>query len=253
MKLDFLESAVLKTLVLDYSEPDIQKLLEIDHEKYHLIISNLFFKYNTYDLFQTILFAIANGHINRYDLVKDEIKNLALSHSQYIYDNLKILDLLKIKSSNDLDGLLNEFIIKSQGIFIKKDCSKISFVLSLEEIEYCKHRVFHSLRCDLSEFDESILTNFKIEKALIRRLKVNNFFNVIRRVFELQLIEKDIFVPEYEDLQKAIKEEVKINIISNYQALDMTDKEKRLSIYFNLINYYNELENKLFFAECVLI
>ncbi len=245
LKLKFLESAILKMYILNYSEDEIHNLLEIGSHKYHLIVSGLFFKYNSIDLFQTSLLAVSFGQIDRYDLVKDEIKKLALAYSGYIYDYFETSDFIEIKESSIIDVLLNEFIVKSNTVFINnKDVDRVT-KLTAEEINFCKLKIYSHKGINSKQTNHLVRANSNIERALIDKLKVHNFFNAIRLIFELQLVDRNLFFNNYDGFSKLIKREVKDKIMSATAITGISPKEKRLFVYFDLIHYYNMMENKL--------
>ncbi|WP_111308293.1 hypothetical protein [Confluentibacter sediminis] len=245
LKLNFSESAILKMYILNYSEFEIQKLLEIEADEYHLVIDNLFFKYSSLDLFETALLGISFGQIDRYDLVKDEIKKLALKYSEYIYDYLVASDYIIKKENLILDVLLNEFIVKAYMVFIKNRDFNASIKLTTKEITYCKFRIYNIGSNNSEEMNQFVTANKNIENILKDKLEVSNFFNVIRSIFELQLVERTTFFKNYNDFSKMVKTVIYDKIVSVNAMNKITAKEKRLYIYFDLLNYYNMLEDKL--------
>jgi hypothetical protein len=76
LQLSFLESSVLKLYALGYSNHDARKILDIKQEQHCIIIQDLIIKYQAVDLFHTVKSALTHNYINRYDLVKGEVKKL---------------------------------------------------------------------------------------------------------------------------------------------------------------------------------
>ena len=249
IELCFLESAVLKTYVLDYSEDEIMRILEIEDEAYHVLLHNLFFKYSTTDFFKIILLALTYGQIDRYDLVKDEVKETALNYSEKLKDYFEKRELKNVEDSM-IDEFLDLFLLDINNLFIKKTNKIDSFSLTLEEFNYCKLKLYRYEMEGLNHIDEYISANKKIENKLVDKFKVNNFYNAVRRIFELDLIDRNIFITGYDKFNYSLRKETTSKIIStNFKTKTITTKEEQLIIYFDLINYYNKLEDKLLFIK----
>jgi hypothetical protein len=246
LKSNFLEYAVLKTYFLGYSDVETQEFLEIDKTVYYSMIENIFLTYKTENLFEIIYTSLSDGKIDRYDIVKDEVKKVAIRYSNSIYDTINSMNLLSIKK-NIVIKQLNNFMIDVNKLFINKAFHDELNPLTTEEINYCKKHLNKFASNDSYYSSVNFETSKIIEKKLITKFKTNNYFNAIRRVLELNLIDKcdlnNYFNSYNDDLKVSIAQKMEsVFILDKY-----SDKEKQLCIYFDLISYYNKLEDILLF------
>ncbi|WP_111308298.1 hypothetical protein [Confluentibacter sediminis] len=240
LKLEFLESAILKTYALGYSEKDICNLLDLKISDYHLILHKLYLKYNTRELFQTVYLAIENGQIDRYDLVKEETKQAALLISKKVVD---YFNTDNVKASI-ITELIKTFIEETHKNFLKNLDATVNLDITQEQSIYCYLKITNNLNAKSRISYQIINSNNNIEKNLAYKLKVNNFFNVIRRIFELNLINRTKFISDHNGFEKKLLKTYKDKIACVKYIKKAKLEEQNLYIYFDLINFYNDLENK---------
>ncbi|AJR04721.1 hypothetical protein [Siansivirga zeaxanthinifaciens] len=242
LNLIFLETAVLKIYAIGYSGSDIQRFLDIDEATYKIIINNLKIKYKTNDLYEMIYLSLKQGSLQRYDLVKEEVKKTALKYSGILIEGLNSGD-------NDIKSqIFNDYLNEIYQLFSENTTQDNLSSLCIEDTVFFKYKIIIFLKqrkTNTSEFNHSLKI---IEEELITKLGVNNTFNALRRVFELNLIEKPLILKNYKSLNKNLQEIASQKIISNFFSDNSSDKKKQLIIYFDLINYYNKLEDSFLFC-----
>ena len=246
LKSNFFECAVLKTFAIGYSDSEIQEFLEIDKTIYNSIIENMILTYKTDNLFEIIYTSLSNGKIDRYDIVKDEVKKVAIHYSKALYDTIDSMNLLRIKK-NILIKQLNNFMIDVNKLFINNAFHEELNPLTIEEANYCKTRLNRFASNDLNNSNLNLETIKITEKKLLTKFKTNNYFNAIRRILELNLMDKcdlnTTFNSYNDDLKASIAQKMEsVFILDKY-----SNKEKQLCIYFDLISYYNKLEDIFLF------
>lgn len=247
LKLSFLESAVLKTYITGYSENETQKFLEINKEAYTSIIDHLHLKYQTNNIFDIIYLTLINGQLDRYDLVKDEVKKIALNYSKYLFENFKSINFFQSKSSLK-KNIFSHFDIDINKLFINNATHNDLIPLTLEETLFCKHTLTNYSLNNLIKPIEITDASKLIEKKIITKFNSNNYFNAIRRVFELNLIDKSEINTDYRLYYEKLQSSTSKRIGSIFFLDKYSDKEKQLCIYFDLVNYYNKVEDILLFG-----
>ncbi|MEN8885055.1 MAG: hypothetical protein ABF246_01565 [Winogradskyella sp.] len=231
------ESALLKTYALDYHIDEVLDILEIKADKYQMLFNQLSNIYDSNNFFEIISLAVKSKHINRYDLVKRETKEITKQFVDKIYDYI---------DSNEKNGLQDAIIFNLLKDYVKgihelfKSNSNLNSEISLsnEQFSYLKHRLNHY----------NIYGTFKVNKSiethLTTKFKTENFFNTVRRVFELNLFTLSDIDENYNEYKKKLDKKIKNKFISVKTLRKATLKEKKLYIYFDLIDYYNTLEDK---------
>ncbi|MCF8274421.1 MAG: hypothetical protein K9I95_11370 [Flavobacteriaceae bacterium] len=242
LKLTFIESAVLKTYIIGYSEIETLKFLEITKKDYEKIINKIYLKYQSDNLFEIIHICLIKNHLDRYDLVKPEVKKMALKYSKSIFDNLNILSFIQ-KNTVYLKKELNNFEIDTNKLFIENASHKDLSPLTKEEVVYIKQQINNFTNTT----EQNSETLKQIKNRITNKFQANNYFNAIRRAIELDLINKLFinfeYVAFFNNLQIATINKIESMIIVNKYS----DKEKQLCLYFELVNYYNNIEDNLLF------
>jgi hypothetical protein len=121
LKSNFLESAVLKTFIFGCSDTETREFLEINTKKYNKTLNTLFLKYQSENLFEIAYQSLNDGHLNRYDLVKDEVKEIALNYSKLVFNTYNGNMSLFLKDGKELVlQQLNLFMVDVNKSFINK-------------------------------------------------------------------------------------------------------------------------------------
>lgn len=246
LTLSYLESGVLKTYASGYSRNEARKILGIKQKQYKIIIHDLTFKYQAVDMFHTLNLALTHTHINRYDLVKDEVKKLALAYSVKVY---RYFENSQIDRHNPkkIHNYLSAFLIDVKKEFINNIAFHQELILSPEELNYCILKLKSSRSLNSAQRNQALSTLNCIEVGLTQKLEANNFFNAIRRVFELDLGDPTLFSSDYSAFEREAIRSTKNKFFSINRIEKYSDKEKQLFIYYDLIHFYNKLEDKLLF------
>lgn len=239
IKLNFIQCAILKTCAIGKSEIEIQRLLEIDQIAYDNNLHELFDKFQTTNFYDIVKLSLLNNQLSRYDFVKDTVKKIAIKYSKSIFDNLNSSSLYG-NNRNLMNRMLSHFIIDIHKSFINEASYNELTPLKMEYLEFFKAGLKNSKMIAEEEVNP-------IQRKIIDKFKSNNYFNATRRIFELNLVSKSIINPEYESCNKKLQITTGQKIESVFFIDKYSDKERQLCIYFDLINYYNKLEDKLLF------
>lgn len=242
-ELSFRELAVLKTQAYGCSKTEIFKLLEIDDNEYNNLIQTMYSRFQTNTMFDTIKIALFTHVLNRYDIVKDEVKVVALKYSKSLYETLSILSEVE-KSTYPIKQILSQFMADINTLFIRKATEKDCLPLTKQQIECVKLRL-NNYRLQISNDSQSLKLP---ANELAKRFQTNNFFNTTRRVFELNLIEKHTIHDNLKYLDSEIKVAISENMTSIFAINKYSDSEKEFGIYVDLIKYYNKIEDLLLFG-----
>lgn len=243
IKLNFTQCAILKMSAIGHSEIEIQKLLEINQTTYDKNFNELFEKYKTNNLFIIINLLLYNNQLSRYDFVKDNVKKISIKYSKSIFENIKSISYFNNKRTIT-SKILSHYIIDIHKSFINEASYNELVPLQIEDIEYLKLNLKNHQNLKQNFIMDELNST---QKNLITKFKANNYFNATRRVFELNLVNKSIFNTEYDSYNKKLQISTSQKIESIFYIDKYNEKERQLCIYFDLINYYNKLEDKLLF------
>jgi len=252
LNLSYLESAVLKIHALGYSNSYTMQILEMKKEQLSIIIQDILFKYQTIDLFQTISLAINCNHLNRYDLVKDEVKKLALrysskSHAYFSKTPINNTSQFNNTCQEKIEHYLTQFLCDVKKEFIKNSTLNQGFTLDSEELYYCTLKLKSYKSINFVEINRVLRPLGNIEELLKLKLQTTNFFNTIRKIFELGICDHTKFSTKYSQFEKKITHNTKSKIFSINEIEKYSDKEKQLVVYYTLIDYYSTLEDIILF------
>jgi hypothetical protein len=241
-----LDLLVLEMYASNYSKQEIISILELDEIKYALILNNILFRYDACDLFQAISMACDLGHIDRYDLVKDEVKKEAVACSKKIFEYFEG-DNFNRCQQRIIEGYLMQIIVNTRKAFISNFPQGTVVSLSSEEIKYCRLKLLSYTSAHQVYLKPLLGNSTKREQNLMAKFQMNNFFNTVRRIFEFGLMDGNSFHSGFSNIELSL-----VGKKSDAVCLKMNDEgcssqEKKQSVYFMLIEYYNMLEDKIIF------
>lgn len=243
IEISFKELAVLKCQAYGCSKTEIFKLLELDNNQYHILLQSMYSKFQTNNMFETIKIALFTHVLNRYDIVKDEVKVMALKYSKSLYGSLSILSENE-KNNYPIEQILTQFITNINTLYISKATEKDSLPLKKQEIDCVKTRL-KNFKLNIDSDSQSLK---QTANELANQFNTNNFFNTARRIFELNLIEKHTIVEDFKYVDSEIRVAISEKMASIFSINKYSDSEKELCLYFDLIKYYNKIEDLLLFG-----
>ena len=246
IKTSFVETAVLKTFDIGFSQLDIQNLLDIDEIEYDKIIADLYLKYKTTNMYDTIDSAVKSGQLQRYDLVKEEVKKIAINYSKSLFENFNTLLYFK-RESIISNKVFPNFLKDVNKLFIENATFNEIIPLCSSDTSFGNYNIIDILK--RKNRTTPFLKESKIiKKKLKTKYNTNNYFNAVRRVFELNHVDKLLVCNDYDFIAKRMQKDSLEKMESIFIIDKYSKKEKQLCIYFDLVNYYNNLEDLLLFG-----
>lgn len=245
-ELELREVDMIKIIAIGYSEKEILNILEITSKEYHTTLNRLFYKFNSTDLYDLIIKCLKSKIIDRYDIVKDEVKEAAIFNASIIYQTLTQKNYIFFNFKDNLQSNIINFV---NDVYTNFNNSKKNITLTENELNYCCLKIFKYKNLKSKNINKLILDNRQLEKNLIKKFNTGNFFNVIRIAFELNLIENKKYIIHNYANDEFFKKIV-IPLLSNKVCFNNESKNKMLICIYNiLVDYYNKIENQLFNLE----
>ncbi|MBB3123366.1 hypothetical protein FHS04_000863 [Mesoflavibacter sabulilitoris] len=222
----------IRLVLHGYKTYDIVKYLEIEIEQYYKIINSIKLKLNCTSWYKVVIKSFELEIIKLEDFLDNLVKEEALLFEEEIMSKL-----IKEKVSNkEIRYLVSDFY-NSCTSKLENLCTD---VFSEEE------KFFLRLKFEGNN-DESIERKLKLEpeevntyqEKLFIKLQVNDWFNALKKAIQFGVLKiKDELHVDFE----IHVYEVSVNMISINSFKNYSYKEKKLSIYLQLLRFYSKLE-----------
>ncbi|MDO5980783.1 hypothetical protein [Flavivirga spongiicola] len=237
--LNQLELLYLRLHVHNLNDAEISSFLDIDNKKTTKIKNNIKKKFKTKNWVEIILEAFNVGLLLKKDFVEDIIKEVALKHTENIFDtyiNAKVISNSKLKQD------LIEFYVSCENEMLEYRKNKQKFKLVKEEIDFMKYKYEHQClqtRDILKHLNIKFNYLKHIDENIFKKLGVSNWFNAFRVAFQLNILDKSTyqFLKIEKELNYTLK---KLNEIIMFSGLE--PYEKKLMIYSELNELYIAIE-----------
>lgn len=222
----------LRLVLHNYATFEILDFLEIEIDHYFFMITSIKSKLKCESWYQAILKSFKNNILKHEDYIDDIIKEEAERYSAIII--------------NKQDYSINkELVIESLIIEYSRDSSnklKVNQTDKLnqdeEELIWLKYKGFKEGEI-LVKLNKNSSYLYSTEENVFSKLNVNNWFNTFKKAHLLEtLIDED-------NPKISISAEIKSTaskIISFFFLKNITDKEKQLMVYHELLNYYAKIQ-----------
>lgn len=240
--LNCLELLYLRLYIHDFKTKEISNFLELELTTVQKLRSAIVFRYKETNWVKLICRAFKNNTLQKTDYVRPIVKELALINTQIIYENY-VLTKPKVISYLDLKNHLLEFYSSCE----MKLCEQYDDKPEDEKLDHIEREFLKRKweKVDYKIFDHQVSTKYYNAKqnlfknTVFNKLEVNNWFNAYKKSFELKIL--DLPSNHLTCLDNHIKN--CSNRISKLKhAKSLLAKEKKLSIYNELVELYANIE-----------
>ncbi len=228
------EIMYLRLYLHDLSDETICKFMDRSSKNIKAIRIQLERKFKTTDWRIIIALAIDRGYLNIVDFAEKDVKLDALHFTEELYEYYIITN-----AQNDcVKKTLNDFYSKNkkraQTLY---NNSPKNHQLTKNELDFIafhfeeKHTSYTSYQSQASSVETKVI------KLLLRKLQVNNWFNLYRKVHLLNLINN---ITDLNSDTQAINTLNKLDVLK--QIRNLKPYEKKLTIYNGLLESHLDLE-----------
>lgn len=231
----------LRLLLHNRSAVSIAKFLDKDVKEVYMIKSRILKKINRKTWYDTIIVAFKTNILNPYDFVNPIIKKKGIDHSEYL--------MYQVTQTSIEANSVNYF--KKAVLSFYRDCEETLIKENKEHFSQSEKRYleFKFQGYSTSAIQIQLMLNntqfAKVESDLNKKLKQREWFNRFKKVFQFQLISKETsfsFMLDTEAIETASK------IVSMLTFRKVSQKEKQLAMYHQLVAFYTTVE--LNFLKC---
>ena len=210
----------------------ITDFLAITTDQYLNYIKSIKLKLECESWFRAVLKSFKLGILKHEDFIDELVKVKALNYS---FKLLKIVNEQK-QTLEFVTLAIISFFEDSEKVFLELNTMEF---LS-QEINYLqlKFKGFDHIEMSKS-FNFSESESFDFQERLFRKLEVNDWYNAFKKAFKLKIIDIDTNL-NTNHFNEAGKVATNILAISLFKSL--TEKEKQLMIYNELLKYYALVE-----------
>jgi hypothetical protein len=246
-KRHYLEPIVLIAHASGYTQQEIQETIEVSSEKLDAVAQKLLTDYQTFDLFHTVSVALNQGHIHRSDLVKDEVRNMALLYSQKINAYIRKKEINKSRERK-IDFFLNQYLLDIRSAFKLHSGLPDGVTILPEELRYCaQHLKSYRNSIDWTQINQALQEKKQVKETLLQKLKCLHVLPALRRIFELGLAKPNQFHSRDLSFEKDTRYHTKNRILWIATLKKSSETYTQSLIQYTLVDYYNQLEDHLLF------
>ncbi|WP_335973301.1 hypothetical protein [Gaetbulibacter jejuensis] len=232
LNLNTTEVYVLRLILHGYSNFEIIDFLEIELDRLFKTIDSIKFKMGCTSWYRVIIKSFQLEVIKQEDFIDEIVKQQALIFSEKIATNIFVQKV----SNKDVKKQIIEFYHHCNSVL--KHNNKENF--SVDEREYLKLK-FKGLSND-NISGKLQLGNDKIDlvrEGLFLKLKANDWYNNFKKAFQLEILNKEDYLSLDIELEAI---DIAVNIISAFSLKNLSEKEKQLMVYDELLRMYTTIE-----------
>jgi len=242
-----LELLYLKIFTYGHSDNYIGRILELEHEQVNLLntkVKNVLIKsINNVDInldnwYNLIKYAFKEGLLDREEYFNTNVVLLINKYVDLIFAECflsKITDYdVKNRISDLMINMLNCISIEQTSYSVIKLTNKEKTYIDLiyEGVQE-KNQIADLINLNVNRLQ-------KLERTIFKKMKVNNWFNVIRKSFQSNVLVREDYNNSFLSIHQEAKNK---SVIIDKIRFDMKNDEiTKLQIFNILIIFYNEFE-----------
>jgi DNA-binding CsgD family transcriptional regulator len=226
------ELYVLRLILHGYSNFEIIDFLEIELDQFFKVEQSIKFKLGCTSWYKVIIKSFQLEVIKQEDFIDEIVKQQALMFSEKITTKVSAQKV----SNKEVKNIIIEFYQHCNTAL--KQSNKENF--SIDEREYLKLK-FKGLSND-SINGKLQLGNEQIDvvrEKVFFKLKVNDWYNNFKKAFQLDILKKEDYLSIDIELEAI---DIAVNIISAFLLKNLSEKEKQLMVYDELLRIYTTIE-----------
>jgi DNA-binding CsgD family transcriptional regulator len=240
--LGHLELFYLRLYAHGLNTNEIADFLDVDQIKVNQIRYNITAKYNTKNWVKILGKAFKNNVLQQQDFISTVIKQIALQHTQLIYEQYFLPTSSSISNNQLKQNIIAFYYTCEVKLSDEYDKKKNDEKLTSQELRFVKLK-YNNLspeaiykRLSISHSEEKLRS---LKRSVFKKLEANNWYNAFKKAMQLNLLDE----PKSHSIN--LESEVatccnKIIRINNLKRL--LDSEKKLSIYNELLELYTNVE-----------
>ncbi len=230
------EILYLRLVLHDYKPSEICHFINVREKNLIVHQKRLKEELKSETFTEAIINAFKLNIIDKYDFVDPIVKDQGLIYAKTIYSRINGLTENMNTSINALAIVILEFYNTCEIEFFAKNEKEFNPI----EKEYLKLK-FKGL--EFNKIAKSLKLASKdikgLEKTLFQKLEIYEWFNGFKKIFESGILNRKDFLTI--DIYKEALESAS-KMITLHSFANLSDKEKQLAIYHQLIIFYNLLE-----------
>lgn len=230
------ETHYLRLVLHGYKANDIRHFIDVREKVLSLYKKRIAEKLNCKTFGDAIIEAFKINILDKYDYVNSIVKDQALIYAEIVCNRINGLGENMNTSINALAIVILEFYNTCEVQLSIKNGKMFSSV-EKKYLELCFNGYERNSIINILKLSPQNLT--RLEKAIFKKLDTSEWFNCYKKVFELTILNRKDYItidPYKEAIESASK------MITMHSFSSLSDGEKQLAIYHQLIIYYNLLE-----------
>ena len=185
------EIMYLRLYLHDLSDDTIRKFMDTNPKSIRAIRIQLEKKFKTSDWRIIVALAIDKGYLNIVDFADKDVKLDALQFTEKLYEHYIIGNMQKAYAEEDLIAFYKKNKQRTQAVY---NSSSENQQLTKSEIQFIASQFKGKEVLNESDHDQDLKATFEAKtiKLILKKLQVNNWFNLYRKAHLLDLIDHSV-------------------------------------------------------------
>ncbi|WP_335973298.1 hypothetical protein [Gaetbulibacter jejuensis] len=240
--LNHLELFYLRLYAHGLNTNEIADFLDVDQIKINQTRHSIVTKYNTKNWVKILAKAFENNVLQQQDFISTIIKQIALQHTQLIYDQYFLPNSVSLTTKELKQKIIAFYYMCELKLNDEYDKKQNDQKLTSQELRFVKLKYRNlspetiSKRLNINHSEEK---QRSLKRSVFKKLEANNWYNVFKKAMQLNLLD----APKNHSIN--LESEVVAccsKIIRIYNLKRLLDSEKKLSIYNELLEFYTNVE-----------